>query len=291
MGKHAYLIMAHNEFDLLSKLIEELDYPLNDIYIHVDRKAKGFNEYELNTHGKYSKIFYVDRMPIIWGGESQIKCEIELFRAAVKGEYQYYHLISGHDYPIRSQREIHDFFDQNSGKEFIEYWDRDRKKYEYRIRYYYPFQEKIGRYTNDFKTLCFRIISKIFVAVQVIGRVNRIQEYGKEIRIGAQWVSITHPMVKYLLDNEQIIKQIFFKGVAADELFVQTLCWNSPYIKNIYPGGNLRLIDWKRGAPYVWQEKDFQEIVDSKCLFVRKVSSSNRLIEMIHEYIDRNGSI
>ena len=29
MGRHAYLIMAHNQFDLLSKLIRELDYELN----------------------------------------------------------------------------------------------------------------------------------------------------------------------------------------------------------------------------------------------------------------------
>ena len=39
MGRHAYLIMAHNQFDLLCKLIRELDYELNDIYIHIDKKA------------------------------------------------------------------------------------------------------------------------------------------------------------------------------------------------------------------------------------------------------------
>lgn len=291
MKKHAYLIMVHNQFNILGELIEELDYPLNDIYIHVDSKAKEFNDQELDMHVKYSKIYYIKRMPITWAGESQIKCEIELFKAAAKEKYQYYHLLSGQDYPVRSPKEIHDFFDQNEGKEFIEYWNRDRKKYEYRIKYYYPLQEKIGRYTNDLKTLCFRVLSKAFVVLQIIGRVNRIQKFGKEIKIGANWVSITHQMVKYLLDNEQIIEHFFYKGVAADELFVQTLCWNSPYAENIYPGGNLRLIDWERGTPYVWQEEDFQEIINSECLFVRKVSDNNRLIGMIHEYIDGKESV
>ena len=37
--KHAYLIMAHNEWDMLNKLIQALDYPNNDIYLHIDKKA------------------------------------------------------------------------------------------------------------------------------------------------------------------------------------------------------------------------------------------------------------
>ena len=290
MGKHAYLIMAHNQFDLLSKLIGELDYPLNDIYIHIDSKVKELEISRLDTGVKYSKIFYIDRMPVVWAGESQIQCEMKLFKAAFARKYQYYHLISGQDYPIRTQKEIHEFFDKNNGKEFIEYWERDRKKYEYRIKYYYPFQEKIGHYTNDFKTLCFRILSKMLVAVQAVGNVNRIKKYGGEIKIGANWVSITHSMVKYLLENERVIEHFFLKGVAADELFVQTLCWNSPYFNSIYQGGNLRLIDWERGTPYVWEEKDFQEIIDSDCFFVRKVTN-NGLVEMLHEYINRNGSL
>lgn len=36
--KHAYLILAHNEPELLSLLIERLDDARNDIYIHFDRK-------------------------------------------------------------------------------------------------------------------------------------------------------------------------------------------------------------------------------------------------------------
>lgn len=34
--KFAYLIMAHNEPYVLEKFIRMLDYPDNDIYIHID---------------------------------------------------------------------------------------------------------------------------------------------------------------------------------------------------------------------------------------------------------------
>lgn len=41
--KHAYLIMAHNEFDILEKQLRLLDDYRNDIYIHIDKKVKQFN--------------------------------------------------------------------------------------------------------------------------------------------------------------------------------------------------------------------------------------------------------
>ena len=43
MGKHAYLIMAHNEFYILEKLLKLIDDERNDIYLHIDKKAKNFN--------------------------------------------------------------------------------------------------------------------------------------------------------------------------------------------------------------------------------------------------------
>ena len=34
--KHAYLILAHNEFVILERLIQAIDDERNDIYIHFD---------------------------------------------------------------------------------------------------------------------------------------------------------------------------------------------------------------------------------------------------------------
>ena len=43
MDKHAYLIMAHNNFGILEKLLMLLDDQRNDIYIHIDKKVKDFD--------------------------------------------------------------------------------------------------------------------------------------------------------------------------------------------------------------------------------------------------------
>lgn len=41
MLRHAYLIMAHNNFEILEKQVLLLDSPNADFYIHVDKKSRG----------------------------------------------------------------------------------------------------------------------------------------------------------------------------------------------------------------------------------------------------------
>ena len=48
MGRHAYLVMAHNEFELLGQLLELLDYEENDIYLHIDKKVIDFPKVEIS---------------------------------------------------------------------------------------------------------------------------------------------------------------------------------------------------------------------------------------------------
>ena len=60
-NKHAYLIMAHNEFDILEKLLLLLDDSRNDIYIHIDLKVKNFNfKYYKDLINK-SKVEFIKR--------------------------------------------------------------------------------------------------------------------------------------------------------------------------------------------------------------------------------------
>ena len=84
MEKHAYLIMAHNQFDLLCKLIRELDDERNDI----DKKAGTIDEKRFRECVQRSNVFFTDRISVIWGGESLVECELLLFKAAAERGYQ-----------------------------------------------------------------------------------------------------------------------------------------------------------------------------------------------------------
>ena len=118
MKKHAYLIKAHHQFALLRKLLMLLDDERNDIYIHIGMDVR-FEREELKGVVKKSALHFVENVREQWGGYSQIRSELILFQSAWEHGYEYYHLISGVDLPIKTQDEIHEFFREHYGKEFI----------------------------------------------------------------------------------------------------------------------------------------------------------------------------
>ena len=71
-----------------------------------------------------------------------------------------------------------------------------------------------------------------------------------------------------------------------DEFFLQTLVWNQPafraalYSEKDEYEGCMRLIDWKRGNPYVWTLADKEELKQSNRLFARKFDMKHE--DIIH---------
>lgn len=67
------------------------------------------------------QIFFIfHEIDVRWGDISLIQVEFFLFKTAYcKGNYSYYHLISGSDLPLKTQDEIHAFFDAHYPTEFI----------------------------------------------------------------------------------------------------------------------------------------------------------------------------
>ena len=91
--RHAYLIMAHKEPYNLRKLFELLDDENNDIYIHIDIKSTILHKEEIMKWCSKSKIYFVKQTSVRWAGYSGINCEMILLEEAVKGNYDYYHLL------------------------------------------------------------------------------------------------------------------------------------------------------------------------------------------------------
>ena len=293
--KHAYCIIAHHEWELLRYLLKELDDIDNDIFLHIDKKEKKYEELKewLSESCQYSNLHFVERRKITWGGASQIDCELRLFKEVLRTSenYLYVHLLSGEDFPLVSQRDLHAFFEENSGVEFLGYADdkfveNSRKKYSL----YHIFQELCGRN----KKSVFYIADYVFRKIQELFGVDRVKRYGITYKGGDNWCSLTRSAVKYLCDSEQYIKKIFKYTMCCDEFYKQTILYNSPYYKNIYcPNNryqsNLRAIDWKRGKPYVFNIDDYDMLVSSGKLFARKLSIRNdKERELVEELIWHN---
>ena len=120
--KHAYLIMAANEFEELLVLLKALDYEDNAIFLHIDKKAALSSLQLKRFKQQVSKAdFYLaPRKKVSWGGRDMLECEFSLFSFARSvGPFDYYHLLSGKDLPLLSHKRIDEFFEKNKGKEFV----------------------------------------------------------------------------------------------------------------------------------------------------------------------------
>lgn len=297
MLKHAYLIMAHTNFNQLGKLIELLDYKQNDIYIHIDKKSK-FNEEELKSHAKVSNIYFVKRVKVTWGSFSQIQAELNLLSEATINNYDYYHLLSGIDMPIKKNAEIQNFFEQNNGKIFLHF--RGNKEYKEvidRVKYYYictDYRKKKG-----LEKVIKYVFFHSFLTVQKIFRVNRIKNINGKIKTGANWFSITNDLAQYLVKNkEKIIKQ-YKMTFCADEVFLQTIVFNNEnFREKLYYNkfddnyiSILRKIEWRNYKPYTWKIQDYDYLMEQKdYLFARKIDEKidKDLVEKIYKKLKEN---
>ena len=90
---------------------------------------------------------------------------------------------------------------------------------------------------------------------------------------GSNWFSITHCLAKYILTKGAFIKHYFKYSRCGDEEFIQTITAHSKF-NNTVSHKSIRLIDWKRGSPYVWTNNDFDELISSDKLFARKFDIS-----------------
>lgn len=286
MKKHAYLIIAHNNLYILEKLIQMIDDRRNDIFIHIDKRVKKFNfSYFINLT-KYSDIKFVNRIKVGWGGFSQIKAELELFKEAYKNKYEYYHLISGVDLPIKEQDYIHDFFERNRGKEFLTYLKPEftnNKNILDRVNKYYFLQE------FERSNFLVKKINRILIKFQNLFKIKRYNEK-LEICYGSNWATLTNEAIKEILNQEKWIYSTFKYTKCCDEVYKQTILVNNPKFKNrlylykyneAHISYNMRYIDWQRGGPYVFTSDDYKELMSVPSIFARKFDE-NVDIEIVH---------
>ena len=116
--KIAYLMLVHRNPRLLERAIGTLSSEDCAFFIHIDRKA---NIREFSGIGGGSTFLSEQRMPVYWGEFSQVEATIRLIRQALgcSAKYDYFVLLQGSDYPLRSSRYIQRFLEKNRGCEFM----------------------------------------------------------------------------------------------------------------------------------------------------------------------------
>lgn len=219
--KHAYLLMLHHRKDLVDLLLEELDDERNDLYIHIDPFSKDLNIDDLNI--KKSKVYEVEPMKVNWGDFSQIECELRLMKkAGQNGPYAYYHFMQGSSFPLKNQDEIHKFYDDNQGKQFISI--DDYKVFKFRVNQY--------NFMANGKWVAY--LNMALVKIQQLLGINRLKKYNLTYAKGFALWSITDDLLKYILSKEELINDLFKYSLCGDEIFIHMLTYNSDFKEDIY---------------------------------------------------------
>lgn len=253
-------------------MVHALDDERNDIYIMIDKKSS-ITQFDGIMGAKSRVVFCKNRIKVYWGHVSQIENELNVFaEARQKGDYSYYHLLSGVCFPIKTQDYIHDFFKSHSDKEFIaiSHSENVPRIMSEKLDHYHILS-KFYRHPSRIVTGIARRIRHGFDNIQRVLGKKRTYLYDS-MEYGSNWASMTQSFIDYLLANRKSILDQYKGTYCPDEVYKQTLAYHSQFRENLATEGNMRLIDWTRGGPYTWSSGDIAELSASTALFTRKVT-------------------
>lgn len=267
--KTVYLILTHTNFDQLSAIVDTLNYKDTTFFIHVDAKSN-INSIPKDLM-KMKNVFWVkDRERVCWGGFSQVAATLKLLQMAYehhrKDEKAYFHLISGADFPIKSNSYMSDYLNNNYGVQYIEYNKLPYKGWAHnggldRLKYYW-FMDDMNQDDGY----------KMYLVQKELKMTNR--NYAEGLYYGgSQWWSITIDCVKYILKkvkDGRLIHQ-YRQTYCPDEIFFHTLIKTTNKFKIV--NNNLRYIDWISGPEYpkLLDISDREKIKASAGFYARKI--------------------
>lgn len=256
--KHAYLIIAHNEFGILQRLVSALDDDRNDIYIHFDRKVRELPEVKVDKSGLH---VLKNRIDVKWGTVSQIRCEYAIWREALNnGPYGRYTLLSGTHYPLMEQEALSTYFEKKDGKNLFPYMDRADD---------YQIDMKMQRINVAPCSIIWRAALK---AQRLFGiRINRDLTFYN----AGNWASLTEDAVKYLCANEGRIVKKYRWSFCGDEFFAPTELMSSDLAGSVEFSRDLLKFEIGRSNAKTYGAEDYDELIGSGCAFARKFSETD----------------
>lgn len=282
--KHAYLIIAHNEFEVLQQLLYALDDPRNDIFVHIDKKVTQLAILKTVHSGLY---VLANRIDVRWGHVSQIAVEYALFAEAYhqSPEYDYFHVISGVHLPLFGQDYIHDFFASKKGIQLIPALGMNPFQMDLKINRYNLFMP----YFAHKNKVISRMAQVGWRLAQSVQRRLNIRRYNRsDYQYGSNWVSLTSDAVAYLLSiREEVLKRYRYT-FCGDEFFVPTELSAPGQSFSIEYSGRLLKHEIGSANAKVYGVADYEELVQSGCLFARKFSATS--MDMVNKMVELNHS-
>lgn len=268
-NKIAILILAHHNPEQLTLLIDHLQ-PDFDIYVQIDKKSR----LKIEELPQYFNVFYFKEIKVYWGDVSQVYNMKFIFHEAYNKGYERYCLISGDDFPIKSNAYIIDFFNKHKNNIFM--YANALPILTWGFNYGF---DRLDRYWfMKFNNRTFvKYLGRVTLIIQRILTI-KLKRFPLKYYAGSNWINLTHESLEYIfnfLKNQPEFLNKLKYSRATDEIWVQSIIMNS-YLKDKVINDDLRYIDWETGPEYpkVLNLDDLEAIKKSEALFARKFKLS-----------------
>lgn len=289
MKKHvkiAYLVIAYMDPEQMERLAVRLS-ETSDVFVHINASVdlEPFRRVLADVHGKGRVFLSRERYRIVWGGYSILQATFSMMEQAFRRDrYDRFVLLTGLDYPIRSDEEIEAFFLENAHREYICANVVNGEQYNH--LYYYA--------SRDHRILhkCFQIYEKILKKYGKKGKKDYIIYKGKKYGfygIAPKW-ALSGDCASYLLDfykNNKGFNRYFKRMHAPDDFYVATVLFHSKFRDAIESRKDIFKILWlpdDKGAK-ILSEENYEELLNGGCLYAKKFQSgySEGLICLLEE--------
>ncbi|MFT3933344.1 MAG: beta-1,6-N-acetylglucosaminyltransferase [Chitinophagaceae bacterium] len=280
----AHLVITYTDPLQTERMIRRMEHSNFDFYIHVDKKI------DITSHlylAKMPNVYLIkDRVNVVWGGYNTVEATLrsvkEIFRTGRK--YDYIHLMSGQDYPIKSAAYIYNFFVANAGHEFLEYQHFDDwadESYPRIHEYHFTNYSFPGRYYVQ------KLMNRL---LPVRKSPMPLEFYGSSM-----FWALSSQCLEYivnLMGKNKRLKRFMKLTWGSDEFLFQTLVLNSPFKNNVI-NDNLLFLDREKGAPHpnILNNSHLVDLITSKKMFARKFDAKRdgEILNSIDAYLQGEG--
>lgn len=268
--RNAWLILAHNEFEVLQLLLRKMDSPDSDFYIHFDRKVKTLPAIEPLQYGR---LFVLgERIDGRWGDISLVRIELLLMETALKnGPYTHYHILSGVHLPLWPTDELIRFYDSLSDKTVLRFWERVAVEVDFKMRrFHYPIRD-----FNSSNRLRRNVCRTLWRASLWLQKRLGIRHYRHlDFCKADQWVSLSEQACRFFVDTRKSILQKYRWSFCPDEFFVPTELTDHPEAGPYIHCSNLLYVEFGDDSPRTFPLAAYDELKQTGCMWARKFKAS-----------------
>ena len=288
----AFIVSAYQHPAQLVRLIRRLHAPDHGFFIHYDLRSPD-REFELVRRQLtcYSNVAFLPRHRCRWGDFGHVLATLKAVDAIARQRfvYDYAILLTGQDYPLKSDREIRTRLQDAAGLSFMEYeaWpiaDLDKGRANRRVENFHLHL--------PFPRWCRSLGWPPTLQHLTIPARRRIPG-NLHLYFGASyWYlhrSCLEEIHRYVVDHPEY--PAFFKHVLIpDECFFQTLLMNSPLANTIHPH-TLTYVVWRPPWPGILTVNDLPALREGNCLLARKFSPAidAAVLDVLDRHIDAAG--